>query len=398
MKTFLKGVTTSSVSVEGVAASADWSRWERDKLAPRSSDGSGLASDYRDDLAQFANLGCNAWRITIEWARIEPEPGRVDHDAIDRYRDILSHAQSLGIANWLTLHHTTLPGWYLDDEGGHRDKSARGRFWLRHVDRVAEAFDEFADGFVPVEDPLGWAVRAYGLGTRPPGRRNRVELREAAEGATLAVHDALRLLSSGRQSVMTTWRADPIHARAETDGRVSIEAGKAARGWDELLWCWLRVHANGVLELAGRPPVDVPLFVNAVDQVGLIHDSPIGLDSDGGFVPWPPGGRVAGSGFTPEPDELAEAIYRTHTALPDHSLVVAAHGIQTDDEAWRDDLLARSLANVRDAAHDIGLAGYFHDSGIDGYEWKLGFTQPRGLITRGRTRKQAATTFSEWSV
>jgi len=395
---FVKGVAASSVSVEGVAPAADWSVWERAGEAPRSNDGAGLASDFRDDVRQFAALGCNAWRTTIEWARVEPEPGRIDNDALDRYRDILRAARDEGLANWLTLQSTTLPGWYLDDEGGHRDADARGRFWQRHVDRVAEELDEFADGFVPIDDPVGWAVRGYGLGTRPPGRRDRVVLREAAEGAVLAVHDAIRLLSSGRQPVMTAWRAEPVHAITGDDGRVPLETAQAARGWDDLFWCWLRGHANGVVEFSGRAPIEVPLFVTGVDHVGLVHDHPVGVGPDGGFHPWPVSARRSGAGLAPEPDELAEAIHRTHEALPDHSLMIAGHGVNTDDEAWRDHLLARTLEHVRDAHHDVGVAGYFHDAGIDGYDWKLGFARPRGLLGRDRGRKPAAETFAAFSV
>ena len=53
---FLKGVTASAVSAEGVAPAADWSTWERDGRASRSSDGAGLLTDFRDDLQQFLSL------------------------------------------------------------------------------------------------------------------------------------------------------------------------------------------------------------------------------------------------------------------------------------------------------------------------------------------------------
>ena len=172
---------------------------------------------------------------------------------------------------------------------------------------------------------------------------------------------------------------------------MSLEATQAARGWENLFWSWLRLHANGVLELDGRAPVDVPLFVNAVNHVGIVHDHPIGVGPDGGFAPWPQGARASGSGLAPEPAELAEALHRVSEALPDHSLVVAGHGVNTDDEAWREHLLARSLDHVREAHHDIGLAGYFHDSGIDGYDWKLGFARPRGLLSRGRHARRPPT-------
>ena len=266
------------------------------------------------------------------------------------------------------------------------------------MDRTAEALDEFVDGFVPIDDPIGWAVRGYGLGSRPPGRTDPAAVREAIVGAVLATHDAVRLLASGHQRVMTAWRADPVHAAAEDDGRIPPETEEATRRWDDLLWgTWLRAHANGMLDVEGRAPIEVPAFVDRVDLVGLVHDHPVGVDGEGGLVAWPAGARVDGTGFGPEPDELAEAIHRTHDALPDHSIVVAGHGVATEDDAWRADLLTRSLTHVRDAANDIGLAGYFHDSGIDGYEWKLGFGAPRGLIGRDRTPKPSADRFRDAS-
>ena len=271
------------MSAEGVGPAADWSAWERDKPAPQSNDGFGLHIDHRDDLTQFADLGCTDWRVTIEWTRVEPEPGRVDNDALDRYRDMLSCARDIGLRNRLTLQHTSLPGWYLDDEGGHRDAEAR----------------------------------------------------------------------------------------------------QAARAWDDLLWgTWLRAHANGMLEIDGRAAKEVPKLVSGVDAVGLIHDHPVGVDPVGNLGPWPAAARLAADGLAPEPDEPAEAIHRTHEALPDHTLI-----------AWQDHQLARALDHMRAAADCIGLAGYFHDAGIDGYEWKKGFDAPRGLLRRDRSRKPAAETF-----
>lgn len=378
-----------------MAPHADWSEWERDGRAPRSEDGYGTHTDGRDDVVQFAELGCTDWRVTIEWARVEPEEGRLDRDALDRYRDLLAAGRDAGLRPWLTLQHTTLPGWYLDDEGGHRDRRARSRFWARHVDRVAEELDEFAEGFVPIDDPIGWALRGYGLGSRPPGYTDPVRLREAVEGAVLATHEAVRLLSSGRQPVMTAWRGDPVHGRAEEDGRMLLETRQATQRWDDLLWgTWIRAHANGMLEIDGRAAVEVPAFVNEVDIVGIVHDHPIGVGPDGTLGPWPPEARLAADGFAPEPDELAEAIHRTVESLPDHAVAVAGHGIATGDEAWQEHQLARSLDHVREAAADVGLVGYFHDAGIDGYEWKKGFGAPRGLLRRDRTRKPAAATFA----
>ncbi|MFQ5558104.1 MAG: family 1 glycosylhydrolase [Acidimicrobiales bacterium] len=388
------GLSSSSVSAQGVAASADWSAWERAERVPRSGEGAGFDQDHRDDLEQFAALGCTDWRLTIEWARIEPLPGRVDTDAVDRYRDICAHARRVGLRTWLTLHHGSLPGWYLDDEGGHRDTGARGRFWARHVDRVAEVFDDLCDGWVPIDDPIGWAIRGYGLGTRPPGRSDPGAMREAIRGAVLAVEEAVRLLASGRQPIMTAWRADTVHAAPLDDGRIAPEARAAATRWDALLWdTWLSAHGEGVLDVEGGGARPVPALHTEVDIVGLVHDHPVGVDAAGRLVPWPARAPRDAGGFAPEPAELAEAVHRAADSLPDHPIALAGHGVATTDDDWRDQLLARSLDHVRDARDHIGLVGYFHDSGIDGYEWTNGFSGPRGLITRDRSVKPSAARF-----
>ena len=386
---FLWGAGASSVSAEGVAPSADWSVWERDGRAPRSGDGAGFARDFRDDLAQLGSLGLNSLRLTVEWARIEPTAGRPDNDALDRYLDIVDAAAAEGLGVWITLHHTSLPGWYLDDEGGHADEVARHRWWARHVDRMAEAFDGKAAGWCPIEDPIGWAVRGYGLGTRPPGRRSPEATAAAAEGAMLALHEACRLLESGPQPVMAVFGAPTV--QPSPVGREYADAAAIeARRWDELLWgTWTRALREGAVEVPGRAPVTAPFFEKGPELVGLSHDHPVGVTEAGRLVSWPSSARRSAAGFAPEPAELGEAVYRAIDALPGRGVAVAAHGVPTDDDDWRDTLLEASMSVVA-GAQAAGLRGYFHDSAVDGYEWALGYGAPRGLIGRDRAVKPSA--------
>ena len=386
---FLWGAGASSVSAEGVAPSADWSVWERDGRAPRSGDGAGFARDFRDDLAQLGSLGLNSLRLTVEWARIEPAAGRPDNDALDRYLDIADAAAAEGLGVWITLHHTSLPGWYLDDEGGHADEVARHRWWARHVDRMAEAFDGKAAGWCPIEDPIGWAVRGYGLGTRPPGRRSPEATAAAAEGAMLALHEACRLLESGPQPVMAVFGAPTV--QPSPVGREYADAAAIeTRRWDELLWgTWTRALREGAVEVPGRAPVAAPFFEKGPELVGLSHDHPVGVTEAGRLVSWPSSARRSAAGFAPEPAELGEAVYRAIDALPGRGVAVAAHGVPTDDDDWRDTLLEASMSVVT-SAQAAGLRGYFHNSAVDGYEWALGYGAPRGLIGRDRAVKPSA--------
>ena len=254
---------------------------------------------------------------------------------------------------------------------------------------MAEAFDGRAAGWCPIDDPIGWAVRGYGLGTRPPGQRSAEATAEAAEGAMLALHEACRLLESGPQPVMATFGAPTLHAapvEREHAGAAAVEA----RRWDDLLWgTWTRALREGAVEVPGRAPMAAPFFEKGPELVGLSHDHPVGVTETGRLVSWPASARRSAAGFAPEPAELGEAVHRAIDAVPGRGVVVAAHGVATDDDDWRDTVLDGSLAVVADARAS-GLRGYFHDSAVDGYEWALGLGAPRGLIGRDRVVKPSA--------
>jgi hypothetical protein len=53
-------------------------------------------------------------------------------------------------------------------------------------------------------------------------------------------------------------------------------------------------------------------------------------------------------------------------------------------------LLRDTVDELRLVRRDgIDLRGYFHDTGIDGYDFATGFALPRGLITRQRELKDS---------
>ena len=73
---FLWGTGASSTQTDGAAPASDWWDWERSGHAPLSGDGNGFATRYPEDFRAVADLGLTHHRLSIEWARIEPEEGR----------------------------------------------------------------------------------------------------------------------------------------------------------------------------------------------------------------------------------------------------------------------------------------------------------------------------------
>ena len=378
------GATMSSLQAEGVAPAADWSRWERDKRVPRSGDGNGLATNHHDDFGILASIGLTHVRLTIEWARLEPEPGRLDQDAFDRYLDLLTSAQNAGLRVIATLLHTTSPGWFADDTLGFRDERRRELEWARHVDRCAERFDHLVDTWVPIDDPVGWALRGFGLGSRPPGRRDPEALAEAVEGALLANHVAWDLLRSGSTPVMAVFGMPTIF-------RHGPEAETEQRRWHDLVFgTWISLIRDGELLVPGLTPRERPELAGAFDLVGITHDHPIAIDRTGRVHAYPESDRRSDTGFTPIVNELGELLSYLASELPDRDLVVAGHGVATTDDDWRQQILQDTHELLIDAAaHDVPVRGYLHDTGIDGYEGPYGFATQRGIVGRDRELKES---------
>ena len=83
-------------------------------------------------------------------------------------------------------------------------------------------------------------------------------------------------------------------------------------------------------------------------------------------------------------------VTRVADANDPRSIVIAANGVATDDEDQRDEYLRGVVEQLRIMRLDgVDVVGYFHHTGIDGYEWNDGFARPRGLIDRTRAVKPA---------
>ena len=85
---FLWGAATAAHQVEGNNINSDW--WVKEHAADTPiAEPSGDATDsfhrYRQDMKLLADAGLNAYRFSIEWARIEPERGFVSRASIDHY-------------------------------------------------------------------------------------------------------------------------------------------------------------------------------------------------------------------------------------------------------------------------------------------------------------------------
>ncbi len=376
---FMWGSGASATQCEGASPASDWWDWERSGHAPLSGEGNGFAVRYAEDFALLASLGLCHHRLTIDWARVEPEPGRHDPAAIAHYRDVLSAALDAGVQPWVCLHHFTLPRWFAD-EGGFLASANRTGAWARHVDFIAETFGDLARGWQPVNETNYYAFAAYLGRGWPPGHSEFAECAQVSQAMQLATAEAAVRLRQTSSPVASIFGLSGMEALDEAP-----KTTRLARLLDDLNWrAGLELFSEGVLRIPGLEPVERADLAGSFDLIGFSFYSTMGI-RDGALVPYPADAPVSPLGYAIWADGLGAVLDRLHEIVPGTPLLVAEYGIGTSDDNQRAAYLQRGLQITSDAiARGINVRGLFHWTAVDNYEWLHGFDVQFGIIDRDR--------------
>ncbi len=170
---FKFGVATAGFQVEGGfngpgEPGNNWQGWESlGRVEP-----SGIALDfwhhYEAHLDRVAAMGCNAFRMSVEWARVEPREGEIDSTALDTYAAVLDACRERGLEPLVTLHHFTHPSWLGEEFWLLPDSPERFARWVETaVSRLAAN----CTNWVTINEMNVLAFLSYLAGLFPPGRR-----------------------------------------------------------------------------------------------------------------------------------------------------------------------------------------------------------------------------------
>jgi hypothetical protein len=146
-------------------------------LCATTGDAAGLWVGYEAALDAVPALGLDGVRLTLEWARLEPRPHRIDETAVARYRDVLGHCRSLGLRTTGVVVDAAWPAW-LGAEAWLLPWV--GPEVLRHGSFVAERFGDLLDGLVGFARPRDLVDAGFVHAVAPPFRHGAAEDAAAA--------------------------------------------------------------------------------------------------------------------------------------------------------------------------------------------------------------------------
>lgn len=174
--TFRFGVATAGFQIEGgyngpAQPANNWAAWEASGRVERSGVALDFWRDWEHQLDRAVAAGCDAFRLSVEWARCEPVEGDVDDTALDHYDAILAGCRERGLEPLVTLHHFTHPAWLGEEFWLRPDAPERFAAWVEvAVDRLGPA----CRMWVTINEINIYALQTWMTGEFPPGRRNDV--------------------------------------------------------------------------------------------------------------------------------------------------------------------------------------------------------------------------------
>ena len=419
-KDFVWGAATSSYQIEGTGRDSGkgqniWDVFTKEPGRVYEGDTGDIACDhyhrFREDVAYMKELGLKGYRFSIDWSRVLPEgTGKVNEKGIDFYNALIDELLEQGIEPYITLYHWELP-YDIYKRGGWMNPEIVEWFG-QYARLVAERFSDRVKYFFTLNEPqcfvgLGFLQGCHAPGVKAPLR----DTFEMAHNALKAHGRAVQMLRAyGKQNVQIGYAPTSGMCYPEKETPKDIEAARKALFAlpDDLSnWTWNvswwsdpvilgKYPEEGMKKYEKYLPVitdeDMKLISQPIDFYGqnIYNGRCIRMGTDGrpeevrrpaGFpktaTNWPvtPEALYWGPKFLYE--RYRKPIYITENGMACHD-TVSQDGKVHDPN--RIDFLARYLKNLKRAAEEIDIRGYFQWSLMDNFEWDKGYAERFGII------------------
>lgn len=398
----LIGASTAAHQVEGNNTNSDC--WVLENM-PNSmwTEPSGIAADhynrFEEDIQLMAEAGYQAYRFSIEWARIEPRPNEFDESEIEHYKEMLLCCEKYGITPFVTLHHFTSPIWLMQYGGWESEKTPL--FFARYCSYVVEKLGKHLPFVCTINEAnMGLQIAKLMKHYMQPDSQEG----EATGGVQLGIKtDAELFMENYLKAVGEAFETDPdnvqifISPRTKRGDQLVMEAHIKAReairkaspntkvGLTFSLFDYQPIEGAEARDLQEWDD-DFRHYLPSIqddDFFGLQNYTRKLIGPDGDLPP-ADDAPLTMAGYEYYPEGLAHVIRRVAKDWK-KPIFITENGIATQDDTQRESYIREALKGVQTCINEgIDVQGYLHWSLMDNFEWQAGYSQTFGLIAVDR--------------
>lgn len=363
---FFWGCATSAHQIEGGLVN-DWSEWEKsparlEELKKKGFDpadfiSGSAANSYPEanaDIACLSALGASAYRLSVDWSRIEPKEGEFDESALDYYLGLVKKLRAHKIEPFVTLWHWPLPLW-LSAKGGWKSPEIAKHF-ERFVAKTVGHLSAEVVFWLTLNEPMVYASMSFLNGEWPPQEKSFLAYYKVINNLTSAhrvAYDAIKKIDANSQVGIAKHN---ICFEAHKNKLVNRFLKRCADWW------WNERFLDKIKDKQDFIGLNY-YFHNKIDY-GFGKPHPYEKFSDLKWGLHPEGIRH----LLMELKKYGKPVYITENGLADKG------------DQYRSWYIREVLANVHQAIGEgVMVKGYFHWSLIDNFEWAHGFHPRFGL-------------------
>jgi beta-glucosidase len=355
-------------------------------------DPAGAACDHwnrlEEDCELIKSLGVGAYRMSIEWSKVQPSETKWDQAAIDHYHDEIDRLRKNEIEVMVTLHHFSQPIWF-DDLGGFEKMENKTHF-IEYSKRMLQEFGGKVQWLATFNEPNVFVTGGWVEGNFPPSKKDDTLAGKVLRNILqwhLDTYSALKLEPGGKELqigiVLNHHQFDPYHYWNPLDCVVAYLVdsvfNESMLGFfrhGHYYW-WTPDMSEAVKHSDARAPasndfIGMNYYSNyyAKFKLDLVHPfafvtKPEEMETDMDYAVYPEGFHRALARFT----TLKKPIYITENGIADAT------------DTRRHFFIARYLGVLSRALREgMDLRGYFYWSFLDNYEWDEGYKKRFGLI------------------
>lgn len=387
--TFLLGAATAAHQVEGNNFNSD--AWVEENLPNSSYDEPSLDAvdhyhKYEEDIKMLAESGCNAYRFSIEWARIEPECGRWDEKEIEHYRKVLLCCKENQLVPIVTLFHFTSPKWLIEQGGWERPQVVI--YFARYCRKVAEELGYLMEYVCTMNEAnmrLQIKEILEGLGKKC-GQAPQI-------GMNLKQKDADRELAEAFGLTYPELPATFVSPCTPKGDEIVMQAHKAARDAVKKACPSVQVGLTlTVHDIQALPGGEY--FAEEEWDKEFLHYLPCLVEDDflgvqcytrkrfdcNGLIENERDMATTQMGYEDYPAAIGNVLRKIAQSY--HGImIVTENGIATENDDRRIAFMEEAVRGVADCRKEgIPVKGYMYWSLFDNFEWQKGYSMTFGLI------------------
>ncbi len=396
-QSFLIGAATAAHQVEGNNIHSDYWVMEHMKhssFVEPSNDAVDHYNRYEEDIRLLAEAGLNAYRFSIEWARIEPKEGQFDEKEIEHYRKVIMCCKQNGITPIVTLYHFSSPAWLIGKGGWGKEYVVNA--FAKYTKYVVEHLGKELIYICTINEAnMGYQLKKIAADVMKSSKKEG----SVQVGVNFDVKNLLLgMLEEGRAFHCNPFGVNTfLKPRSKEQEAIVMRAHQAAKAVIKEIVPDCKVGLT--LSLYDYQPtadgmeLDRQLweddfgfylpYIKEDDFLGVQNYSRKIIGKNGSLEP-ADGVPCTQMGYEDYPKAIGNVLRRVAKEFK-NEIIVTENGIATADDARRCAFIKAAFAGVMQAkAEGVPVTGYCYWSLLDNFEWQAGYSKTFGLIAVDR--------------